>query len=290
MSKRDNLGAKSTQAVLDYLTEIGDLDAVDALRPTGGTGQGFGISWGSEVYGHTGFLIGHIPLGAAGGEIDIENAFTVPPDVSLKDTRVRITFDRFWVERFPGRGKHKILCEFTGKNQVEGEQEELRYAITTEAQDRSSAAISGTPIFLGVTVGKNGISFDGKIINVSSSTDDALLEALGSGTFQEGLGLLTMAQPALKPFVGLTASVVKSVLKRSKNKQIHFFKLGLDFAESNTSVALRHGSFVVVQYEDPNWNWKDYVWNAEGQQILHKSDKRPLGYNYVIFRVSPYSE
>ena len=57
--------------------------------------------------------------------------------------------------------------------------------------------------------------------------------------------LLTMAQPALKPPVGLAQSVVTAVLGRSRNKPVYNFPLGLDFATSQTAAKLRYGSFVV---------------------------------------------
>ncbi len=288
--ERDSLGFKSPAAVIEYLREIGDDDAADALEPAGGTGQAFGLSWGFEVWGHTGVLIGFIPPEANGRLAAIENAYTLSPDTSLKNSRIKISLERFWVQRYPGRGTHEILCEFTGKNQAQGEQEEMQFAIKTEANDGASAAISGAPIFLGVTVGNNGIAFEGKTINVRSKTDEDLLAALSSGTFREGLGLLTTVQPALKPFVGLASSVVTAVLKRSKNRQIQFFKLGLDFSTNQTSVALRHGSFAVIQADDVAWDWSSLAWNSDAQQVVRRETNEAIGFNYLVFRVSPYEE
>lgn len=289
-SEENSLGFKSPTTVINYLREIGDDDAADTLAPPGGTGQGFSLEWGKEVWGRTGALIGYIPDSSNDRLSPIENAFTVRPDQTLRGSRVKITLDSFWVQRFPGRGTHKILCEFTGKNQIEGKQEELKFAVNTEANDNSNAAITGAPIFLGVTVGNNGIEFEGITINVASKTDDDLLAALNSGPFQDGLGLLTTAQPALKPFVGLTTSVVNAVLKRSKNRQIYKFKLGLDFSTNQTAVALRYGSFVVVQGSEPDWDWEKLGWNAHSQQIIDKGTDTPITYNYLVFRVSDYHD
>lgn len=284
----DLLGNKSPKAIVEYLREIGDDEAADALAPPGGTGQMLGFSWGNEVWGYTGMLIGFIPAEGSGQRTLIQNAYTVAADPALQGSRTKITLERFWVERYPGRGTHKILCEFTGKNQAQGEQEELKLAVKTEVKDRSSAGIGGTPIFLGVTVGNNGIQFEGTMINVSSKKDTELLAALSSGPFREGLGLLTTAQPALKPFVGLTTSVVNAVLKRSENKEVYHFKLGLDFETSQTSVALRYGSFVVVQGDDHHWDWSTLSWNVDAQQIVHRETGEPINHNYLVFRVSPF--
>ena len=172
---------------------------------------------------------------------------------------------------YPGRGQHEILCEFTGKNQAGGEQEEMQFALTTKANDGAAASINGAPIFLGVTVGNNGIAFEGRTINVGSKGDEDFLAALSGGSFRDGLNLLTTVQPALKPFVGLASSVVGAVLKRSKNKQIHSFNLGFDFSESQTSVALRHGSFAIIQTDDHEWDWSKLAWNMSSQRVVRKT-------------------
>jgi hypothetical protein len=289
-TEKDSLGFMSPAKIVEYLREINDHAAADALDPPGGIGQAFGLNWGSEVWGHTGVLIGYIPPDASVRLATIENAYTLPPDLSLKGSLIKISLERFWVQRYPGRGTHEILCEFTGKNQAQGEQEEMQFALKTEANDRSSAAVSGAPIFLGVTVGNNGIAFEGKTINIQSKMDEDLLAALNSGTFREGLGLLTTVQPALKPFVGLASSVVSSVLKRSKNRQIQFFKLGLDFSTNQTSVALRHGSFAVIQADNVAWDWSKMAWNVDAQQIVQRHNGQAIGFNYLVVRVSPFEE
>lgn len=288
--KRDLLGSKENSAVAKYLRDIGDDEAAGRMIARGGSGQGIGNFWGQDVWGYTGLLIGFIAPDAQGTDISIINAMALEPDNSLKDTRVKITLERFWVHCYPGRGKHTILCEFTGKNQIRGEAEELRFALTTEAKDGSSASVSGSPIFLGVSVGQNGISFEGRTINVRSDEDEVLLSALGSGPFRDGLSLLTTAQPALKPFVGLAGNLVTSVLSRSKNKPVYSFKIGLDFEKSRTSAKLQYGSFIVLQGDDSQWSWNDVVWNADAQQLVRSHDKAMLEYNYLVFRVSAYNE
>lgn len=284
----DNLGQKPIKAVIAYLREIGDDDAADYLeRPTPG-GQMFSTNWGDQAWGHSGMILGYIAPEEGDQPGMIHNALTLPPDTSLKGARIKISLDRFYIHRYPGRGRHKVLLEFSGKNQVQGDAEELKFAITTQAGDQSGAPVSGTPIFLGASVGNNGISFEGKAINVASDTDDVLLSALGSGPFKNGLSLLTMAQPALKPFVGLAQSVVTAVLQRSRNKTVYNFNLGLDFATSQTAAKLRYGSFVVIQGDEASWSWNDVRWNPGSQQIVRHYDGLPIELNYMIFRVSPF--
>lgn len=284
----ESIGAKPLKQVIAYLRDIGDVDAADSLQQVGAGGQGLFTNWGEEVWGHTGVILGYIAPDDAGDCSEIRNATTIEPDPTLKDTRIRISLDKFWVQRYPGRGKHRILLEFAGKNQIGGDPEEMRFVLTTEANDASSAGVSGTPIFLGASVGKNGISFEGKAVNVESGDDEELLSALGSGPFKQGLSLLTTAQPALKPFVGIAQSVVGAILRRSRNKQVQYFRLGLDFSPSRTAAKLREGSFVVIQGDQSTWSWNDVAWNPDGQQIVWRSDRRSIEYNYLIFRVSRY--
>jgi hypothetical protein len=288
--QKQSLGFRKPEKIAEYLRQIGDEDA--ALRFDGPQAAGQSMTsffGGDDAWAHTGILLGFISPSPPNAKlIDIENAHQIPADDTLKNTRIKIALERFWVQSYPGWGKHTILCEFMGKNQIQGEAEEMRFALTTEANDRSAASISGSPIFLGVSVGQNGIAFEGRTVNVKSDRDETLLAALGSGPFRDGLALLTTAQPALKPFVGLAGSLVSSVLNRSKNKQIYYFRLGLDFANSNTSACLRHGSYVVVQGGETGWNWGDYAYNPDSQEIVRKSDQTPIDYNYLMFRVSEF--
>jgi hypothetical protein len=287
---RDNLGVKSPKAIAAYLRSIGDDEAADRIAALEAGGQALGIPWGDDVWGYTGILLGYIAPEDEQGGGAVQNAVTIQPDTSLRDTRIKIALERFWVHRYPGSGTHEILCEFTGKNQISGEAEELRFALKTEAKNGSSAAVMGAPIFLGASVGKNGLAFDGKTINVQSKLDTELLQALESGAFKQGLSLLTVAQPALKPFVGLAGSLVGAVLKRNENRQIYWFKLGLDFNPSQTSAKLRHGSYVVVQGDQSNWSWEQVKWDAGAQQIVRRGDGTAIPFNYMIFRVSPFED
>lgn len=289
-SPNDSLGAQDAKAVINYLRNIGDDEAADRLQAKGGTGQSLGLSWFDQVYGYTGVLIGYIPATATGAMSDIENAVTLPPDPTLRNTRVKITLERLYVHCYPGRGQHEIICEFTGKNQAGGEREQMQFALTTQANDGAAASINGAPIFLGVTVGNNGIAFEGRTINVGSKGDEEFLAALSGGSFRDGLSLLTTVQPALKPFVGLASSVVGAVLKRSKNRQIHSFNLGFDFSESQTSVALRHGSFAIVQTDDHDWDWSHLAWNASSQRIVQKDTGFAIPFNYLVLKISPFED
>ncbi|MDO9004124.1 MAG: hypothetical protein Q7V20_11790 [Aquabacterium sp.] len=72
-----------------------------------------------------------------------------------------------------------------------------------DARDNSSPAIAGAPIFMGLTVAPDGISFKGETVNVRNSGDDMVMSILDTPAFKSGLTLLNTAQPALKPLTSL---------------------------------------------------------------------------------------
>lgn len=287
---RDSLAFKSNRTIAEYLRLIGDDDAALRFSQTGVAGQGLKrLLGGQDQYAYSGILMGFIPSGSKGKALPIQSAFELDPDMDLKGARIKITLDKFYVANFPGTGVHSILCEFTGKNQLSEAAEEMRFAVSTSANDGSSAAISGAPIFLGVSVGQDGIAFEGRTVNVASSDDALLMDALGSDAFRNGLALLTSAQPALKPFVGLAGSVVKAIAGRNKNKQIYAFKLGLDFAGGATSARLREGSYIIVQADDGIFDWSAHTWSSDARSVIETATGKPIDFNYMVFGVSRFS-
>ena len=211
-------------------------------------------------------------------------------DPTLIGTQVKISFDRAFISEYPGNGIHSILCEFVGRNQIKDESEALRMALRFRSADNAGVSTLGIPIFLGLTVSKNGIAFEGSAINVSSGADEFLLEALDSEAFKGGLSLIHSLQPGLKPFVALMQSAVKNVAKRSKNKQVHNFNLGLDFSNSSTSARLRIGSYVVIQTNSMDWDWSKFYWDCDSFSIRRSGSNSndPIDFNYMIIGVTAY--
>jgi hypothetical protein len=103
--------------------------------------------------------------------------------------------------------------------------------------------------------------------------------------------LLHAAQPALKPFSSLAEAVVRTVVQRKKNVQVHSFNLGLDFADSAGSARLQLGSYIVVQNDDAiGWDWNIYEWNRDTQMI--QSKQKPgteFPFNFMVFSVSSFA-
>lgn len=290
----ESLGAMSRPDIGAYLTSIGNLDAAAEFNRAAVGGQS--VPWLKTPFTHTGMLLGYmVPEAAADPRsVPVKGISHVPSSPELVGQRIKLTMDKFYVHSYPGLGTHKILCEFAGKNQVSGDSEELRFALRFEAADKGSAAILGAPIFLGLTVGPDGISFEGRTVNVGSKTDEAIMKALDSAAFKSGLTLIEHAQPALKPFAGLAKAVVESVCSRNLNRQVHNFNLGLDFSDGVTAARLALGAYVVVQTDpDPDqpWDWSRFVWNSEATtlQLRDPADGK-IDFNYMIFSVRKFSE
>lgn len=287
-SNADSLGSRDHGNIAAYLTEIGDLAGAKLYTDSAAGGQMLGLP--KQPWEHTGFAIGYIaPAGARpAGAAAIVGAAEIDGDRTMIGQRIKVTLDKFYVRSYPGLGRHRILCEFAGKNQAIGAVEELRFARRFEVDDKASAAQMGVPIFLGLTVGRDGISFEGRTVNVRSTTDERLLSALDSPTFQAGLTLIEAVQPAIKPFTSLATAAVEAALARSKNAQVHNFNLGLDFSNNQTSARLRKGSYVVVQKDNlQGWRWDDWQWNAGGQVLqLRAGPARDIEFNYLVIGVA----
>jgi len=284
----DSLGSRSPDRIGDYLTEIGSLAEAKHFAQSGVGGQHF-LSI-KRPYTHTGMVIGFIAPNQK-GDTGIQALSSVAADETLPGLRIKITLDRFFVNQYPGSGEHSILCEFTGKNQVAGEAEELTFAVRFKSRDNAGPSISGAPIFMGVVVGKDGISFKGRTVNVSNSIDEMVLATFDTPAFKNGLALLHTAQPALKPLTSLATSVVASTLQRKKNVQVHNFDLGLDFGGSSTSARLRLGSYVVVQSDGAaGWDWSKYSWSGDGMTLKSNNPSNPIDFNYMVFGVTGFSE
>lgn len=281
-----SLGAQPPAAIAEYLAELGDYDAAQAFRTLAARGQGVSLPGVNYPWKATGVRIGYVVPGNGDRLVEVKPASSVDPDRGVIGQRIQVALDGLFVQEFPGLGVHKVLCEFAGKNQAQGTQEEVRFSLTTEARDGTTSAVRGAPIFVNLEVGQNGVSFEGRIINVQSSTDEWLLKALNSEAFKNGLSLLNSTQPVLRPFTTLTADAVEAVLERKKNKQVFNFNLGLDFSNNASAIRLCFGSYVIVQTDDTAWSWADIRLDRE-TNIAVTSEREPLPFNHLIVGISP---
>jgi hypothetical protein len=223
----------------------------------------------------------------------ILSATNMHPDTTLINQRVNIRLDWLRAYEYPRSyfnnkdNIHTILFTFEAKNQVERGSESLAFNQTYYARSGQDVAVVGRPIFIGLTVGSNGIGFACETVNMSNSSDEQLVTAITSEATQTGLNLLTTAQPALVPFVSLAKKLSISLLKKQKNVAVQRFSLGLDFDTGTTGARLALGSYVVVQASEISWS--DWRYDTEtGTLRTASNERKTLPFNAIIFRVSTY--
>ncbi len=285
----DSLGSLPPAQIAKYLREIGDKKGASAM--VAGAAQAQNILRPAAPYAITASQLGFIAPAGPEKTAMVTGATVIEADQNLIGTQIKISFDAAYIYEYPGFGKHQILCEFVGKNQIKDETEALRMALRFTSTDKASASVLGVPIFLGLTVGPNGIAFEGRSVNVKSDGDEMLLEVLDTAAFKGGLSLVSSVQPGLKPLVGLVQGAVKMVAKRSSNCQVHCYNLGLDFATNSTSARLRCGSYVIAQVSQDDWDWDDFEWDRGSGSLRRKTGHgdTPINFNYKVISVSPYT-
>jgi hypothetical protein len=241
------------------------------------------------VYTTTDHEFGFAPTLTPGAnqQIALQQAATITPDVGLKNAKIKITLDQLRVLHYPGNGRHNILFTFHGQNQVAGvNPEEIDFSQNYEVMEGQGAGIAGYPVFIGLNVGSDGVSFKGHTINVSNDNDEKFLSFLSSSTVTNGLKLLDTVNPAIPVVSQFATGIATAIGSRNKNIGVQDFFLGLDFASTASGARLAQGSYIVVQAPKTGWNWGDWVWDTNVGGVVKKSDKTPIPWNYVVFSVT----
>jgi hypothetical protein len=235
----------------------------------------------------------------------IKSASNIPAADSLKGKRINLRLDYLRVYRYPtplfslGHSVHTILFTFEARNQVEqGREEPIAFNQLYKARAGQDAAVTGQPVFVGLTVGANGVGFVCRTVNVSNSTDEQLVAILNSETVTAGLNLLTTAQPALGPLTTLARGLCVSLATHNRNVPVQEVNLGLDFETGATGARLAVGSYVAAQTARPDdIEWSEWAFDVDTgtirrdpQSLAQGEEPYPLPYNAFVFRVSPYTE
>ena len=291
------LGELPPAAIAQKLREIGDDEAAEFYEQQKAPGASF-ISEGRFIprkWLDTSHQYGFISLFEPGPERyrKIISATNMHPDTTLVNKRVNIRLDWLRACEYPRSyfnnedNIHTILFTFEAKNEVKDGKESLAFNQTYYARSGQDVAVVGHPIFIGLTIGPNGIGLTCETVNVSNSSDEQLVSAITSEATQTGLSLLTTAQPALVPFVSLAKKLSLSLLNNHQNVPVQRFSLGLDFDGGATGARLAIGSYIVVQTSDISWS--DWCYDTEtGTVRTATNERKALPYNAIIFRVSTY--
>ncbi|HKI31665.1 MAG TPA: hypothetical protein VKA46_07340 [Gemmataceae bacterium] len=301
------LARRPPAEVIAYLRDVGETDLASrleaALREAEAQRSAFGGgAWWwpfgdrqPPIWLSAAHAFGHLAPAPPGEQpLVIRYAGAIAPDPTLRNGRVNIKLDRLRVKAYPGGGTHQVLLDFNARNQIPGGAEDLHFNATFRVPEGEHAGVVGHPIFLGLNVGAEGLAFRCRTINVHNEQDEALLRALESDVFRDGLRLATAAQPALGPLSKLALGLTRAIAGRHRNVPVQEFYLGLDFGSTATGARLAEGSYLAVQIPDAVqtvWSWEEWVYHpGKGQVVSRKDAAQTIPYNYLLFSVSRFTE
>lgn len=296
------LGKLAPAEAAAKLRELGDGAAAESLEGAGEESaiHAFGLegtrAWWSfedKPWQHTAHTFGYLAPAPPGDEaLPIRHAGNIAPDASLKNARVKITLDRLRVAAYPGGGTHRLLFDFYAQNQLPGEVEHLHFNATYRAREGEQVAVINYPLFVGLNVGAEGLSFRCFTVNVKNDADEAFLGFLDSDVFKAGLKLASVAQPAVAQLSSMAVGVTRAIAARSRNVPVQDFYMGLDFGNVPTGARLAEGAYLAVQIPEKlvtEWSWDDWVFSPSHGQVISRADPtKLLPYNYVVFGVRRY--
>jgi hypothetical protein len=242
---------------------------------------------------HTSHTFGCIPsLNLENSYLDIVHPGFIKADQNLKNGRITIRLNSLRVADYPGKNIHQILFDFQAQNYIENQKENIRFSQTYRALEGESVGIIGYPVFIGLGVGNEGVSFDCSTINAKNENDEKIIKFLDSDAFKYGLQLSTKLQPALTPLAEMTTNLVKMVAGRNREIAVQSFRMGLDFKSGPGGARLTEGLYIAVQVPQKDeviWDWNEWIYNQTNGQIVNKNDQKKLiPYNYITFLISKY--
>jgi hypothetical protein len=285
------LGALPPAEMAEKLEEIGEWDSKKVNRfkahQLPGNELYLALNGKPDVSRYTSHQFGFLKQDRGSGNLEaMQQAGAMPADTTLKGGKLRITLDRLRVAHYPGAGRHNILFTFAAQNQVTGTTEDVAFNQHYEVLEGQEAGIAGYPVFIGLNIGDQGVSFKCHTVNVSNDGDEKFLGFLKGNLFQQGMKLLNTANPVVPIVSQFAVGIAEGIASRNKNVGVQDFFMGLDFTGPPTGVRLAQGSYIAVQAPGDNWNWDDWVYDSAKGQVVAKAGGTPIPYNYIIFGVT----
>jgi hypothetical protein len=251
----------------------------------------FAAPSGPKLYQYATQIFGFIPataMTATGSNmLDVTDAGFITGDDTLKGKTIKVTLDRLRVADYPGDGEHLVLFEFYAQHQVTGLAEDLHFDQTYRAPEGQGAGVTGSPIFLGLKVTNEGVSFKFKTVNVSNEDDEKLLAFLNGDQFKNGLKLIDSINPLVPIVSGFATGIFKDIASKHKNVPVQDAEMGLDFSTVVTHAKLKEGSYIAIQGPPGPWDWSTWKFNRTSGEIVSTSDNtKMIPYNYIVFSIS----
>jgi hypothetical protein len=244
------------------------------------------------VYKFTEHAFGFIPKANTDGapSVEIKDAGNIQADNSLKNSNIKITLDRLRVFDYPGGGIHTVLFDFYAQHQTStpGQTQDLHFTQKYRVHQGGGAGITGYPVFVGLRVGLEGVSFRCFTVNVKNEDDQKILEFLNSDVFKKGLSLIDSINPVVPVVSGFATGIIEVFAHRNDNVPVQDFYMGLDFSGVQTRAQLREGSYIAVQVPNArDWDWSHWVFRpSNGQVVSTQTARHSIDLNYVVFSIS----
>lgn len=298
LGQEPTIGELKVSEALIKLEQIGDFkDAKDlrkALRSASDKSIRFEnittmASFAPKPYQYATRVFGFIaPPNALGSTtLDITDAGNITPDNGLKNQKVKVTLDRLRVADYPGDGVHLVLFDFYAQHQTAEVKEDLHFNQTYRAPEGQGSGITGNPIFIGLKVGSEGLSFKFRTVNVANEDDEKFLEFLSSDQFKGGMQLLNSVNPLVPVVSGFATGIMKSIGSRNKNIPVQDVDMGIDFSNIPTRAKLKEGSYIAVQAPGGPWDWSKWKLNRTSGEIVSVDDSsKEIQLNYIVFSIS----
>lgn len=241
---------------------------------------------------HTAHIFGYFLPGSVRDPCIIHPAEGIQPDSSLVGRRVTVRLHDVRLADYPGGDIHRVLFELAALNHVRGEPELLRFNATSRIREGDRAPIAGRPLFVGLTVGAEGLDFQCRTVKLADPEDESFLRFLETGPFLGGLRASTVRQPAAALYAETAYHLTERVAAGERNTPIQSFQLGLGFGSGGVGARLAEGSYIAIQLPESmraSWYWEDWVYDPVQQRILVGDDsKEAIGLNYLVFDVTRY--
>jgi hypothetical protein len=299
------IGALSAEAAAAKLEEAGDetglllrsmASAQAGEQPRAFRGLPAPWPFQDKPWQYTSHVFGYIAN--ASSQLDqsqpISHAGNIRPDLSLKNERVKITLAGMRAAGYPGSGSRRVLLDFYAQNQLRRDTEHLHFNAAFRIGHQAHAAVLGYPLFVGLTVGSEGVFFKCFTVNVANERDDALLGFLESDAFRSGLKLTQSVQPAIAPLSIMAYNLTKFIAKRRRNIPVQEFYLGLDFATKGIGARLAEGTYIAIQVsEATNALWDRDKWafdSKNGRVVSRTTEAATIPYNYIMFTVTKHAD
>ncbi len=296
------IGKMKASIAADKIAAMGDTKTAVAIKRAvkrrGKDVKFAALAWpfgdNNPVYKFTEHAFGYFPKASAGDpslvEIKDAGGGSITADASLKNSNIKITLDRLRVFDYPGDGVHTILFDFYAQHQTSnaGDTQDLHFTQNYRAKEGGGAGITGYPVFVGLKVGTEGVSFKCYTVNVKNDGDQKILGFLNNDVFKKGLQLLNTVNPVIPVVSGFATGIIDAFAHRNDNVPVQDFYMGLDFSGVQSRAQLREGSYVAVQVEDASaWDWSQWVFKSGIGQIVSKQNPATgIPLNYVVFSIS----